>query len=411
MKRFTFAAAIVVFACAAYVFAQEAPSVIFDMDTVKHKPLEIENKDKQKMPCGTVELVDGKFGEAVKFTFIDGHGFITAGVRPDLSGGWDEAEGFSFWVKGDGSKSWGGVELVDGDDYKLRYGVCFPIDSTEWTKITVPWRDVIPENPAAPLVDAKTGYKPSSFRNFWFGKWWYWAQYPPCSFTIDQVQLEKKIALDMTDYTPAAPGAARFLAKLKAKQPVTIVTMGDSLSDKKHWANREKLWSEMLVKSLEEKFGGKATLVNPALGGTILSTNLVLMPRWLKDTPKSDLVTVWFGYNDYDSGMRGERFKEMLRLAVDRIRRETKGAADVMLLTTCPANKRWTEMEELAQAVRDVAKEKRTGLADVSAEFHKIAEADEALKLNYWAWDKTHLGAKGHEVARDTVLDAIGNVK
>ena len=163
----------------------------------------------------------------------------------------------------------------------------------------------------------------------------------------------------------------------------------------------------MLAKALEEKYGSKVTLVNPALGGTQLSQNLILMPRWLKDTPKPDLVTVCFGFNDYDSGMRGPRFREVMAFTVDRIRRETRGSADVVLLTTCPANKRWTEMEELSQAVRDVAKEKKTGLADVSAEFHKTPEADEALKLGYWAWDRTHLGAKGHEIFRDTVLDAI----
>ena len=40
-------------------------------------------------------------------------------------------------------------------------------------------------------------------------------------------------------------------------------------------------------------------------------------------------------------------------------------------MTTCPALKRWDTMEELAGAVRAVAKEKRTGLADVAAAFHK----------------------------------------
>lgn len=45
---------------------------------------QIENKEKQKLPCGTVEEVDGKFGKATKLTFIDGAsgGFITADL-PD----------------------------------------------------------------------------------------------------------------------------------------------------------------------------------------------------------------------------------------------------------------------------------------------------------------------------------------
>ena len=35
------------------------------------------------------------------------------------------------------------------------------------------------------------------------------------------------------------------------------------------------------------------------------------MPIWLAETPEPDLVTVWFGFNDWDSGMRGEQFGEM----------------------------------------------------------------------------------------------------
>ena len=33
------------------------------------------------------------------------------------------------------------------------------------------------------------------------------------------------------------------------------------------------------------------------------------MPRWLKDDPKPDLVTIWFGGNDYDNGVRGEQLQ------------------------------------------------------------------------------------------------------
>ena len=78
----------------------------------------------------------------------------------------------------------------------------------------------------------------------------------------------------------------RVLAKLKAKQPITVVTMGDSLSDKHHWANREKLWSEILVKRLKETYGSQVTLVNPAIGGTTLSQNVILVPRWLQERPR-----------------------------------------------------------------------------------------------------------------------------
>lgn len=385
--------------------AQTTPPLLFEVNALRPKPTEVVTKAKTKVPAGTVTTNAGQFGPALHFSFVESTGpqFFTAGVSPAQN--WNDCDGFSFWLKGDGSTNWGGLELIDGQDFSLRYGYGFPLAATDWTQITVPWRDLTPEL-AGPLVDAQTGFAPARFRNFWFGKWFYWREYPAHSFTIEQVALEKKIASDTTDYTPRQPGCSRLLAKLKAKTPVTVVTMGDSLSDKRHWANREQLWSELLASQLKTTYGGEVTLINPALGGTTLSQNLILMPRWLRQSPAPDLVVIWFGYNDWDSGVRGPRFQEYLQVAVDRLRRATHGGADLLLVTTCPSHGRWDTMNDMAQAVRETARTAKTGLADVAAEFHKITP-DEALRQNYLAWDKTHLGPKGHQVVCEVVLKAL----
>jgi lysophospholipase L1-like esterase len=252
----------------------------------------------------------------------------------------------------------------------------------------------------------KGGYAPSGFGNLWLGKWWTWRDYPAHSFTIDQVALESEIPVDATDYTPPKAGTPKLLARLQAKKPVTIVTMGDSLTDKRHWANRQLLWAEVLVQRLRETYGAEVKHVNPARGGSHLTHGLLRMPQWLQATPAPDLVTVWFGYNDWSDGMRHEPFKEVLAFAVDRIRRLTKGKSEVLLLTTCPAVGRWDAMEELAGAVRIVATKKRTGLADVSLAFHR-AGAEEPARSALFCRDKTHLGEAGHRLAVETVLQAI----
>ncbi len=380
------------------------PQVIFAMDSVVHQPAEIAGKDGQKVPIGSTELVEGKSNKAVRFNFTAAAaGFMTAPVAATKE--WDRAKGFSFYLKGDGSTNWGGLELIDRSDYGLRYAYCFPLDSAEWRKVTVRWSDLTPEL-AGPLVGGERGYAPSGFGNFWFGKWFYWRDYPPHSFGIDQVVLEQEVP---ADNSPVAfeTGLKRIRAKLKAGQPVTIVTMGDSLSDKRHWANQQTLWSELLARDLEKKYRSAVELVNPAIGGTTLSQNLVLMPRWVRDHPAPDLVTVWFGFNDWDSGVRGPRFKEYLESAVERIRCQTRGAADVLLLTTSPAFSRWDTMKEMEAAVREVAATKGAGLADIAHEFRRVSDPEAALKEGYWAWDKTHLGAKGHETTAATVLKAI----
>ena len=128
-----------------------------------------------------------------------------------------------------------------------------------------------------------------------------------------------------------------MLAKLKAGKPVTIVTMGDSLTDTHHWANREVNWPALLKQRLEEKYKTQVTIVNPAIGGTQLRQNLVLIPTWLAKAPEPDLVTICFGGNDWDAGMRGKQFRETCADAVDRVRRATKGKADVLIVTTVPS--------------------------------------------------------------------------
>ena len=57
--------------------------------------------------------------------------------------------------------------------------------------------------------------------------------------------------------------------------------------------------------------------------------------------------------------------------------------------------------------MRNVAAEKKTGLADMAAEFRKSGNPDDALKQGIWAWDKVHLGPQGHEAAKDVVMRAI----
>lgn len=401
-------ASLAFFILASHVTAADDPGVIFDMDSVVHQVGQVTIGNK-KVPAGTAELVDGKFGKAVRFTFIENArgGFMTARVRPTPA--WDSSAGFSFWVKGDGPSQWGGIELIDRDDFSLRYAYCFPISSDQWQKVVVPWSDLTPEL-AGPLVDGKGGYTPSHFGNFWFGKWFYWRDCPAISYAVDQVQLEQTIDPPAKSISPQGKTPlARFRDKLAHHQPVTIVTMGDSLTDKRHWSNQSVLWCELLAKELKSKYASDVTLINPAVGGTTLSQNIVTMPLWSTRAPNPDLVTVWFGGNDWDSGVRGKRFAEYLRLAVDRIRRQTGGSADILLLTTLPGHDHWETTRELEQAAEDVAAEKQTALVDIAAEFRKAGSADQALARDYWAWDKTHLGKAGHELTARQVMSAISD--
>ncbi len=117
--------------------------------------------------------------------------------------------------------------------------------------------------------------------------------------------------------------------------------MGDSLTDKRHWANREVAWVDLLRDALKREFGALVTIVNPAIGGTQLRQNVILIPRWLASAPEPDLVILFFGGNDWDAGMRGEEFYAAYVDAVDRVRQATNGRSDVLIVTTNPSAARW----------------------------------------------------------------------
>jgi lysophospholipase L1-like esterase len=378
------------------LFAQDGSTLIHSMDDLQ---VHIPEKN------GHADIVEGKVGKAVKFSFDkDCSGaFCTTPIRGKAE--WDNAAGFSFWVKGDGSKNFGGLQFIWNDDYAARYDLMFPIDSTEWKKIVVPWRDLTPAMPppSAKFLDPKSGNAPSKLSTLWFGKWWYWREYGAHSYTIDEMRLEPKIDLDTNLYLPSGAPLARVQAKLKAGKPITIVTMGDSLTDTHHWANRTVNWPGLLAKKLQDK-KIDVKIVNPAIGGTELRQNLVLMPRWLLEAPEPDLVTVCFGGNDWNSGMRGPMFQETVRETIDRIRRATKGKADVLILTTVPCIEMWRTRDELGEAARVAAKERKAGIADAEKAFHDTPE-DQHLGL--FCSDKVHMGPPGHEVLAALVLASM----
>ena len=397
MPRPLFAALL---ALTAFGAARAADDSLIDaMDEVHFQP------PKEK---GKAELIDGKVGKAVRFSFDqDARGaFFTSNRRG--SPAWDKAAGLSFWVKGDGSDHFGGLELIYDDDYAVRYDYAFPLKSTEWTKIVVPWRNLVPVLPGekSGLLDPAGDNKPSKISAIFFGKWWYWGDYPACSFAVDEIRLEDKIDLNTNDYTPDGPPLARVLAKLKAGKAITVVTMGDSLTDTRHWTNRQTNWPTMLKELIGATYGSDVTVVNPAIGGTQLRQNLVLIPAWAAKAPEPDLVTICFGGNDWDAGMRGKQFWEAYRDAVDRVRRATHGKADVLIVSTVQAASRWGAVEELAEACRQAAADRKAGLADADKAFTAAGE-DEKERLKLYVVDKTHLSPAGHALLAKTVLEAI----
>ena len=95
-------AALAAAALAAAAAAAEGP-LIDSMDSLSFRP------PKEK---GRVELVEGRSGKAVRFSFDDKCASVFSSGSARGGPGWAEADGFSFWVRGDGSAHLGGIEVV-----------------------------------------------------------------------------------------------------------------------------------------------------------------------------------------------------------------------------------------------------------------------------------------------------------
>lgn len=352
----------------------------------------------------TMSQVAGHQGKAVQLSFADAA--VSAFAQSHVHGTpeWDQAAGFSFWVKGDGSTHLGAIEVIWNEEYARRYAYAFRIDSTDWKKVMVPWSDLVPEL-SGPRPMIGTPEAPASkLSAISFGKWNFWSDYAAHSYAIDDIRLEPTIPAPPTNFQPTGDPLARVKAKIRAGQPITIVTMGDSLTDFRHWSNRETNWPTMLSQKLKDEHKVTMTLINPALGGTELRQNVVLIPRWVQQNAAPDLVTVLFGANDYASGMRGADFQIAQEDAVRRIRRATGGKSDVLLISPRPNLDNLDALGEMAEATRKAAHSQNAGLADV----YKIYRDKSGDLTPLYGWDKVHLSKEGQEVVSNTVLQALG---
>ena len=88
-------------------------------------------------------------------------------------------------------------------------------------------------------------------------------------FALDEFPFEPAITPVVLTKQGVDP-LARVRAKLSASKPITVVTMDDSLTDRRHWANRETSWTSVMRELVSQKYMSDLRVVNPAIGGTAL---------------------------------------------------------------------------------------------------------------------------------------------
>ncbi len=315
---------------------------------------------------------------------------------------WDTAAGLSFQVKGDGSDQFGCLAVGTSHAGAYTYVAYFPLRDTNWHPVTVAWADFVPESQCEAL-GAPGGLPPSGINVLRFGsRWNIWHNnqpMPKVTFAVDQITV-----VEQAPAVGPAPKLRPFedvVARLKAKQPVRIVCMGDSITAGTALANKDQdRYAVGVQQRLRDWLGSPGlTCVSRAVGGARLNDARAWVPRDFAGDPP-DLVTVLYGYNDKSNTFCREYFKRSLLDYLERLARRTGGRTAVLLMATLPGTgPRFLMLDDFAEVVRQTAKEQGLPCLDLHQAFKAIGR--EAIEDEFA--DMAHPNEAGHQRLADLI--------
>lgn len=349
-------------------------------------------------PPAAVAAVDSPFPgqQAVQVTMP---GMVTRQLtRTQVPGSaaWDDYAGVSFWVKGDGSDQYGCLAVVG----RYAFVTYFPLANQEWHQLVVPWHDFVPEIQVDPIGDYGA-MPPSGIQAIRLGSRWTIthnnAPIPEHRYAISRIELVRE--LPAPPPVPAARPFGEILDLLRARQPVRIQCMGDSITAGTGLADRDRERYATQTQDLLRRWLGYEDIHchSRAVGGAKLTDARAWIPRDFAGTTP-DLVTVWYGYNDKSNAHTREFFGKSLNDYLDRVQRATGGRAAILLFATGPGcGPRFTMLDDYAETVRETARRRGLPYFDI----HAILKAIGREELNGYFGDLAHPNARGHQLIAD----------
>ncbi len=205
----------------------------------------------------------------------------------------------------------------------------------------------------------------------------------------------------------AEKSLARTIGKLRAKQPVNIVLLGDSIStgcNASGWAKGapfQPAWQDLLQEHLAAHYASTVTLENLAVGGTSTPWGVTMSDKVAAAKP--DLVVLAFGMND-SSGRPAAEYEANISAIMKKVR-EARSETDFILVATMLGNRDWVALKpELFPQYRD-SLAKLTGpgvaLADLTTTWATLFQQKQD-------WDLTGNGVNhpndfGHRIYAQTI--------
>ncbi|MFH1266649.1 MAG: SGNH/GDSL hydrolase family protein [Planctomycetota bacterium] len=210
--------------------------------------------------------------------------------------------------------------------------------------------------------------------------------------------------------------------------PVRIVAFGDSITNGVGLkaVTEKDTFRDLVRRELTERLGTTVEVVNAGVNGDIVTLAVERLNRDVLDR-KPDVVTIMFGGNEagfYRPETNGfaetprvsrEEFQATVAKIVDRIR---AAGITVVLMTCPPMTERYWGMnlkpyqehginflvKDYAQAMRDVAAEKKVELVDVYRAFQEAPAT-----LDYFP-DGLHPDPRGHRVIADLLVRRLATI-
>ena len=206
-----------------------------------------------------------------------------------------------------------------------------------------------------------------------------------------------------------ATGLARTRARLRAKQPVKIVMLGDSIST---GANASGVvdappgqmgYPDLVVDGLSRRFGGPVTLTNLSVGGMNAPWGVGQMTAAIAEEP--DLFLIAFGMNDASGRCSPSKYrKDTARMA--SVMRTARPDCDVICVATMTANHDWQfAAPDFYPAYRDqllTLRKPGLAVADVTSVWSWIVARKKFLDLA--GNGVNHPNDFGHRLYADVIL-------
>ncbi len=313
--------------------------------------------------------------------------------------------GFSVWVRGDGSDATGAVVL----GYSSGPTAAFPLKNAKWHRVDLRWSDFTPAAEAKKIeilaftlsADSKRPARyaisrPAFLKDF--------AKEDPAGLRPEAMPLEMlERGPDFSKYAARGEKLVKVKAKLRAKEPLTIVAMGDSITaGSQLWPVGDKaaqaaaIYHALFAEMLKKKYGyADIKVVNTATGGKQTHQALPNIGKEALDH-KPDLVIMALGAADSIYSNLA-RFKDSWTKIIERLRAE---GIEVICWAPTPVEYQVKKGDAFADYVRTYAKEHDLPLADPRACFMVREES----ALGELIPDDAHPNPRGHELMAEVLF-------